>query len=83
MANFGGLGSALPRRSHELRIPCLVITGDDDRLVSKEESERLVRDLPGATLVTISDCGHLPHEERPEEFMRVVEAFVREQQILG
>ena len=28
-------------------------------------------------IVTIPNCGHLPQEERPEEFMRTVEDFVK------
>ena len=83
LANTSGSGADLPRHSHEVRVPSLVITGDDDRLVPKEESARLAHELGAATLVTIPNCGHLPQEERPEEFMRAVEDFVRGHKLLS
>jgi pimeloyl-ACP methyl ester carboxylesterase len=68
----------LPDRLGEITIPVLVITGDDDRIVPPELSERLAQDLPNAQLVVIPDCGHLPHEEQPEEFLRAVREFLAE-----
>ncbi len=59
-----------------LQLPTLVITGDDDRIVPTEQSLRLAGDIPRAQLVVVPGCGHVPHEERPEEFMRAVEGFV-------
>jgi pimeloyl-ACP methyl ester carboxylesterase len=59
-----------------LQIPTLVITGDDDRIVPTAQSVRLSRELPDAELVVIPDCGHVPHEECPEAFLRAVEDFL-------
>lgn len=64
-------------RLEELRIPVLVVTGDDDRIVPLEASRRLADRIPGAQLTVIPSCGHLPHEERPAEFLAAVEAFLR------
>ena len=60
----------------ELSVPVLVITGDDDRIVPTEQSLRLAEDIPGATLAVIPGCGHLPHEERPDDFMQAVSSFL-------
>jgi pimeloyl-ACP methyl ester carboxylesterase len=59
-------------------MPILVITGDDDRIVPTEQSVRLADELPNAELVVIAQCGHLPHEEQPDEFMRAVRDFLSE-----
>ena len=69
--------SDLPERLDEIRQPTLVITGDDDRIVPTEQSLRLADELPDAKLSVISQCGHLPHEERPAEFMQAVTEFLQ------
>ncbi|NWG32820.1 MAG: alpha/beta hydrolase [Chloroflexi bacterium] len=69
--------SGLAERLGELTLPTLVITGDDDRIVPTEQSVRLAEELPNAQLVVIPQCGHLPHEERPAEFMQAVTEFLQ------
>lgn len=66
----------LPERLDELSIPVLVITGDDDRIVPTEQSIRLAGEIPGAELVVIPNCGHVPHEECPEAFLAAVDEFL-------
>jgi pimeloyl-ACP methyl ester carboxylesterase len=66
----------LPERLAEIQMPCLVITGDDDRIVPTEQSIRLADELPDAELVVIPDCGHIPHEECPEAFLQAVTDFL-------
>lgn len=67
----------LDHRLKTLSIPSLVVTGEHDLTVKVEESLRLARELPGAELQVIADCAHLPQEEKPVEFVRCVQAFVR------
>lgn len=67
----------LADRLREIRQPTLVITGDTDRVVPTAHSTRLAKEIPGAELVVIPACGHLPHEERPEQFLEAVLAFMR------
>ncbi len=69
--------SGLAGRLGEFDLPILVITGDDDRIVPTEQSVRLAGELPNAQLVVIPQCGHLPHEERPDEFMQAVTEFLQ------
>jgi pimeloyl-ACP methyl ester carboxylesterase len=61
---------------NELTLPILVITGDNDRIVPTEQSIKLAGELPNAILHVIHQCGHVPHEECPHEFMQVVEEFL-------
>ncbi len=67
----------LPERLAEIQMDCLVITGDDDRIVPTEQSIRLAEELPNASLVVIPECGHVPQEECPELFLQAVTGFVQ------
>lgn len=68
----------LADRLDQLRLPVLVVTGDDDRIVPAADSIRLADELPNATLEVIAGAGHIPHEEQPQQFMEAVSRFVRE-----
>jgi len=66
----------LAARLSEVQVDCLVITGDDDRIVPTAQSVRLSQELPRATLVVIPACGHVPQEECPAPFLQAVTDFV-------
>jgi pimeloyl-ACP methyl ester carboxylesterase len=66
----------LAEQLDQIRLPALVITGDDDRIVPTAQSIRLAGELPNASLQVIANCGHVPHEERPEPFLRAVNEFL-------
>ncbi|MCX6059814.1 MAG: alpha/beta hydrolase [Chloroflexi bacterium] len=68
--------SGLVERLSEISVPTLVITGDDDRIVPTEQSLRLADEIPNAMLKVIAQSGHLPHEEKPIEFMQAVTEFL-------
>jgi pimeloyl-ACP methyl ester carboxylesterase len=57
--------------------PSLVVTGEHDLTVNTEESFRLAKELPGAELLVVPDCAHLPQEEQPLPFVDGVLGFVR------
>ncbi|KAK4277678.1 hypothetical protein QN277_015638 [Acacia crassicarpa] len=65
------------QRLHQISCPVLIVTGDTDRLVPSWNAERLARVIPGSTLEVIKQCGHLPHEEKVEEFIAAVEKFLQ------
>ena len=67
----------LDERLKRLSLPSLVVTGEHDLTIKTEESLRLARELPGAELLVIPDCGHLPQEEQPGPFVRGAQEFVR------
>ena len=67
----------LGSRLSEIKIPTLVITGDDDRIVPTEQSLRLAREIPGATLALLQFCGHVPQEECPEKFLPAITTFIK------
>ncbi len=66
----------LDQRLEELGVPVLVVTGDDDRIVPTEQSIRLASEIPGAELAVLPNCGHVPQEECPADFLTAVENFL-------
>jgi pimeloyl-ACP methyl ester carboxylesterase len=60
-----------------LKMPLLIITGDDDRIVPTQSTLDLAGELPAAKLVVIENCGHVPHEECPAEFVAAVMDFIK------
>src|SRR5262245_3156098 len=59
-----------------LRMPTLVVTGDADVRDIHEIADRLAAEIPGAERATIAGSGHLPSLERPDDFDRIVLAFL-------
>ncbi|XP_058110785.1 uncharacterized protein LOC131253686 [Magnolia sinica] len=69
--------SPLSKRLAEISCPVLIITGDYDRIVPSWNAKRLSQAIPGSCFEVIKNCGHLPHEERVEEFLSVVDRFLQ------
>lgn len=66
----------LEARLDQVEVPTLVITGDDDRIVPTAESLQLAAEIPGAVLAVLDECGHLPQEECPVQFLKAVRNFL-------
>jgi non-heme chloroperoxidase len=62
----------------EIKAPTLILWGEQDIIFSREEQERLAAAIPGATLKVYPETGHAVHWDRPEEFVRDLEAFMKE-----
>jgi pimeloyl-ACP methyl ester carboxylesterase len=67
--------SNLAERLGEIKVPVLLVTGDDDRIVPTAQTVRLAEELPGSTLLVIPACGHVAHEECPAPFLAAVADF--------
>ncbi|OUZ09315.1 hypothetical protein BHE97_11050 [Aeromicrobium sp. PE09-221] len=50
-----------------LRVPTLVVVGDEDRVTGVDESRLLAREIPGARYAEITGAGHAASQERPVE----------------
>ena len=61
-----------------IKVPALVIVGEEDVLTPPADAERIARGISGATLITIQDAGHLSNMEQPTMFNRAVEDFAAE-----
>lgn len=68
--------TGLSDRLSEFAMPVLVVTGDDDKLVSTVETIRLASAIPNAQLAVFEDYGHAPQEECPDAFLKAVTKFI-------
>jgi 3-oxoadipate enol-lactonase len=63
-------------RAEEIRVPTLVLVGDQDLVTPPELSNELVDLIPDARMQLIRGAGHLTNLEQPGEFNRIVEEFL-------
>jgi len=49
-----------------IKCPTLVLTSDTDNTVPNSLSDEMASGIPGARLVVLPDCGHLPQLELPQ-----------------
>lgn len=61
-----------------LRVPTLVLAGDDDPIIPLANGRILARTIPGARLEVVAGGGHLFMLERPEETAALVAEFLDE-----
>jgi len=63
-------------REAPLAMPVLVVWGRDDRVVPLHDALALLERIQAAELRIIEGAGHLPHLERPQEFLSAVSGFL-------
>jgi pimeloyl-ACP methyl ester carboxylesterase len=63
-------------RIREVTVPTLIVWGQNDNVVPLWQGERLRRDIGSARLEVLPNCGHMPHEERPDDVARLLADFV-------
>ncbi|MET0552456.1 MAG: alpha/beta fold hydrolase [Vicinamibacteria bacterium] len=69
-------GLDVPAEVARIRQPTLVIWGRDDRWIDVSHAARFAAAIPGARTALLDGCGHMPQEERPADFVRLVLAFL-------
>ena len=65
----------ISRDAHLIRQPVLLLWGENDIEVPLSDGERLHESIPGSRFIVFLNCGHLPHEEYPEAFTKLVAEF--------
>ena len=65
-------------RLGEINAPTLILWGEQDTLLPREEQERRAAAIPNATLLVYPETGHLVHWVQPEWVVRDLEAFLKE-----
>jgi len=60
----------------EIRVPTLVVVGEEDAITPLAEAETLQRGIAGSRLAVIPRAGHLSSLENPDEFNRQIGAFL-------
>jgi pimeloyl-ACP methyl ester carboxylesterase len=64
-------------RLGDIRVPTLIIAGDQDDPAMLEAAGYLAANIPGAQKTVIQDTAHLPNIEQPEAFNQVVLNFLK------
>jgi len=67
---------SLPFYLRKVTTPTLIVWGRQDAIVPLECGELYQQALPNATLRVIDHCGHSPANEKPQEFLRILGAFL-------
>lgn len=65
----------IERDAHQLRQPTLIIWGEQDSVVPISGGYRLHDSIANSRFVVLKSCGHMPQEEFPDIFVRLVSRF--------
>ena len=68
----------LRQRLDEIKVPALVITGEDDQLTPIKLGEELAEGLPAGGFLTIPAAGHMAMLEQPEALLAAVKTYYRQ-----
>jgi len=73
------LGQDLPEKQFgKIAAPTLIIWGDNDDLLEVKTAEKFHQKIPGSRVEIIQGGVHTPMQWKPEEFMKVLRAFISE-----
>lgn len=56
-------------------VPVLLLWGASDKVVDVEYGRRFAESIPGSRMEVITEAGHFPHIEKPEEVLRLIRDF--------
>ncbi|HLC43154.1 MAG TPA: alpha/beta hydrolase [Methylomirabilota bacterium] len=65
----------LPRRLHRIKVPTLIVWGEQDQVIPVEQSDAWAKLIPGAKVKVFQEAGHLVLDEKPEA-LKEVAAFL-------
>ena len=74
----GFVETELWRDVRTIKAPILYVLGGRSTIVPPATQEELKKTLPQVRIVTMPGLGHYPSDEQPEEFVRVVDQFLRQ-----
>jgi pimeloyl-ACP methyl ester carboxylesterase len=66
-------------RYGEIRCPVTILWGEEDGWIPIERGRELASRIPGATLRSVPDAGHLVQEDEPEAIVAALLVFLTEQ----
>jgi pimeloyl-ACP methyl ester carboxylesterase len=55
-----------PRHLHRIKMPTLIVWGDEDKLIPVQQAQSWRKLIPGAEVVIVKGAGHLVHLDKPE-----------------
>ena len=73
--------ATLDLRAHlsAVKVPVLVLVGEQDEATPPPMSRELHAGLPNATLQVLAGCAHVPQLQEPDKFMAAIRNFVDEE----
>lgn len=66
------------REISAIHVPAIVIHGEEDRIIPARVGEHIAGLISGAHFAGVPACGHIPHEEKPDEFLKILSWFIQE-----
>jgi 3-oxoadipate enol-lactonase len=63
-------------RIKEIKIPCLIFSGTQDKLTVPECQDYLHEQIPGSKLIRFENAGHLLNLEKPKDVNKAIEEFI-------
>ncbi len=66
----------ISNEAKKIRIPTLIIWGENDKDVPLSSAKKLQTLIPSSTLRIVWRTGHHPHTEKPEKFLELIYEFV-------
>ncbi len=58
-------------------MPMAVVWGREDQVIPVRHSSNVAALVPEASVTVLPDSGHFPHRDHPEQFVRLLDDFVR------
>ena len=68
----------LEKWPHRVDVPTHIVWGREDKLVPVAYAQAFAKLIPHSRVTIIPECGHMPHIEKTEEYVRLAAAFVEE-----
>jgi pimeloyl-ACP methyl ester carboxylesterase len=62
----------LPKWLHRIDVPVKILWGRQDRILPVAFVDVCRKLLPKAEISILENCGHLPHAEKPDEFVEII-----------
>jgi pimeloyl-ACP methyl ester carboxylesterase len=74
---------SLAKHYRTLKMPVAIVAGAEDRLIERDQSAHLHRDIPHSTLRYVPDTGHMVHQTATKEIIAAIAAVAAESGKIG
>jgi pimeloyl-ACP methyl ester carboxylesterase len=65
------------RQLSKITVPTLIVWGRDDEIIRLKLGKKLHEEIPNSEIEIIDQCGHIPHEEKPVETIKILRTFLQ------
>jgi pimeloyl-ACP methyl ester carboxylesterase len=68
---------SLRGRLEKVTLPTLVVWGDSDRIADPEYGRAFAAAIPGAAFIVLTETGHVPQIESPDQLLAAIRDFAQ------